>query len=189
MEIVSHNIENKRGIAKAIAALFDDKHGVPGYIRELTLVRLIWAATENKDDGQWKKYQGQPFWSEAALRRMIDNRINKIPIFKDLRHEHSVPKTEIKARIYNSDKKETSIFKILNDFAHAVIVTKEEDSVLSKKGLRRKMAQPLLDNSTSENVFSRYNAVGIKIRMVPEENLSKIEEADIFQFPQVNGIN
>ena len=163
MEIISHNKENKRGIAKAIAVLFDDKNKVPGYLREIVLVRLIWAATENKDDGKWKKYEGQPFWSESALKKMISNRRSGNNPFKDLRHEHSVPKKEIKARIYKSDKSETAIFKILNELAHAVVVTKEEDTLLNKRGYRSKMAKDLLDNSDSENVFSRYNEVDIKI--------------------------
>ena len=133
MEIISHNKENKKGITKAIAVLFDDKNGVPGYVRETALVRLIWAATENRDDGKWKKYEGQPFWSESALMKVIDNRKNRSNSFKGLRHEHTVPKKEIWARIHISDKSESSIFKILYELTHSVIVTKEEDDSLSKR--------------------------------------------------------
>lgn len=175
MNKLSHNTVNKRNIAKFIALLYDDKHQITAYIKEMMLKRLIWAVTENDDDGISKKYNGHPYWSEAALRKVLSNKENRIPKFKDLRHEHTVPKSEIISRITNSDKSEQTIFTILDNLGYAVIISKEEDIRLNQKKLRSRMPDSFIDDGTVENIFSRYIEAGIKVFDVrPLGDLTKL---------------
>src|SRR5690606_29617632 len=91
MEITSHNKKNKKEVAKTIVTIYNSSE----YIRKMLLNRLLWAATENDDEGNYIKYIGQPYWSAEAIEQYKKNIKNKEKDkYKDLRHEHSVPKKE-----------------------------------------------------------------------------------------------
>ena len=52
--------------------------------------------TENSDTGGNVKYIGQPYWSQNAIHHyQSQNKGNVNRNFKDLKHDHSVPKTII----------------------------------------------------------------------------------------------
>ena len=97
--LTSHNKLNKENIAKAIEILYKPENEIKEYIIKMLLDRLLWATTEHTDDGVYKKYLGQPFWSVGAIEKFLDNLANDRNLFDGLRHEHSVPKIEIKKRI------------------------------------------------------------------------------------------
>ena len=73
LSIGSHNEVNKKNIAKSISIIFDSKNALPDYIKKMLLERLLWATTEHDNNGIYKKYEGQPFWSKGALRKLILN--------------------------------------------------------------------------------------------------------------------
>jgi hypothetical protein len=179
-KLKSHNKKNKEEIAKTIEILFDTKNNVPDYLRKMLLERLLWATTENDNDGIYKKYDGQPYWSVGALNKLLDNISNKEKTFHDLRHEHAVPKKEIKEKIENLKNKSTkNILRILNNLGFAVVVTKQEDKKINDTGFRTKMPKQIDLKSNLEIVFSRYIETGIKVCHVGEINLKKIKADDI----------
>ena len=146
----------------------------------MLLERLLWATTENDNAGIYKKYNGQPFWSIGALHKLLENISNKEKIFHDLRHEHAVPKKEIKKNIENlKNKSAKSILRVLNNLGYAVVVTREEDIELNKKGFQTKMPKQIDLKSNIEIVFSRYIETGIKVCLVGDINLKKIKADDI----------
>lgn len=175
----SHNKQNKRNIAKAIAVIYDTNNGIPKYLREIMLKRLLWATTEHDDNGVYRKYEGQPYWTIGAIQQLLKNLADKatnkkVNPYHNLRHEHSVPKIEIEKLINASDKSEKAIFKILDNLGYAVVVSKEEDDFLNKEGYRSKMPSPLQHNSKIDNVFSRYKKVGIKVCDIRNTNLKQL---------------
>ena len=162
--IVSHNKTNKENIAKAIVLIYDYNNNVSDYLKKILLDRLLWATTEHDNNGDYKKYLGQPYWSIGAIRKLLDNMANKRNLFLDLRHEHAVPKKEIKHKILDLETKSyDNIISILDDLGHAVVVSKEEDGLLNKAGYRSKMPIKLSKNPGIEEVFSRYREAGIKV--------------------------
>ena len=54
---------------------------------------------------------------------------------KDLRHEHIVPRILLTDHIIEQDMTQRSIFKFLTRFCKSVIVTKEEDVILSRSNM------------------------------------------------------
>lgn len=184
--INSHNQQNKDKIARTIAVLYDSKNNIPEYIRKMLIVRLVWATTEHDDQELSKKYQGQPYWTTGAIKQFLNNLAERSTnkrynLFQDLRHEHAVPKKEIIARIQKSDKSKEAIFNILNNLGHAVIVSKTEDEELNKKGFRTKMPRALQDNSSIENVFSRYKEAGLKVCDIRNRDLKKLTLQSIIE--------
>ena len=162
-------------MARTIALIYIEEHAIPNYIRKMILTRLIWAVTENDDDGNWKKYNGQPFWSEGALKKVISNLENGNPFWKDLRHEHSIPKKIIISQINNSNKSEEEVYKILDKLGHSTIVSKEEDSQLSKKGLRSTMPSLINKGLNEIDIFSRYREIGIRIYDIGKKDILTID--------------
>ena len=177
--IKSFNLKNKRHVAQTIAIIFDKRHKIPDYLRKRILKDLMWAATENNNEGQKKKYIGQPYWSVGALKKVLNNIGKRLTYFEGLRHEHAVPKKYIIEKIQNSNKKENEIFKIIDNWGHVVVVSKDEDQLLDKRGLRSKMAYPLENNKFIDNVFSRYKAVGIKVCDVRKVDIKKMTKEKI----------
>lgn len=178
----SYNKINKMNIAETIASTYANSD-IPDYIKNAILNRVIWIATENDDNGVYKKYFGQPYWSEGAINQLQKNIIEKIKIDKNLRHEHSVPKKEIIKKIINCNKSKQEIFDILDKYAHSVVVSLDEDRLLDKAGLRSKMPELLQENLNIENIFSRYFVAGIKIYSVGFDNPKdfSIEKIDLLK--------
>lgn len=171
-EVNSFNRENKLAISKAIAALFNQSDFIPFYIQDMTIKRLIWACTEHDNNGVYRKYDGQPLWSEGALAQRLKNIQDKRPLNADLRHEHCVPRKIILEKIYSLKFKNVdAIFEILDKFCHAVIVSKDEDKLLNK--YRSKMQPILTDERTVQNLFARYINSSIEVNDVGGRDLTK----------------
>ena len=183
-KIKSFNELNKKNIAKAISIIFETRNEMPDYIKKMLLERLLWATTEHDNQGNYKKYEGQPYWSKGALRKLISNiavkqNNPKFNPYQDLRHEHSIPKKIIRELTLVNDITNEQAFEILNNFGHAVVVSKEEDKLLNQKKLRSKLAMPLEKIITLEDVFSRYSKAEIQICDVSKINILQLTAVEI----------
>jgi len=100
------------------------------------------------------KYKGCRWWSPDANARYLST-----GNFKDLRHEHVVPRREIRKILLVEHKSPTyeEIREILSTFCLAIVVTKEEDARLNRMGLRSKMP----DDWDCKDRWARYKAAGI----------------------------
>jgi len=184
LSISSHNKVNKENIAKAISIIFDSKNSIPDYIKKMLLERLLWATTEHDNKGIYKKYDGQPYWSKGALRKLISNITEKqnnpkLNPFQDLRHEHSIPKKIIRELTLVNDITNEQAFEILNNFGHAVVISKDEDKLLNQKKLRSKLAMPLDEIKSLSDVFSRYKKAEIQICDVRNSNIFQLTATEI----------
>lgn len=184
LSIISHNEVNKKNIAKSISIIFDSKNAMPDYIKKMLLERLLWATTEHDNNGIYKKYEGQPYWSKGALRKMILNiaekkKNPKLSPYQDLRHEHSIPKKIIRELTLVNDITEEKAFEILNKYGHAVVISKYEDKLLNQKKLRSKLAMPIEKINTMDDVFSRYKIAEIEICDVRNSKILQLTATDI----------
>lgn len=176
---VSHNANVKRKIAKTISLLIDDRNEVAEFIQLFLVDRLLWAATEYDDTERWNKYFGVPFWSDGAINKVIENiNAGKKPD-KELVHEHSVPKCVLGEKLdemyENKQTSEEEIFSLIDKFCHAVVVTKEEDALLNKAGLRSKMPTTFGFND-GDDLFCRYHLAGIKISTLSQLALLELQK-------------
>lgn len=173
--IISHNLKNKENIANAIVLIFDIKNNFPEYLQLMLLERLLWATTEHDDEGKYKKYIGQPYWSIGALRQVQQNLASQRNFAHNLRHEHAVPKKEIRKRIIAlAAKNHENVMTILDDLGHAVVVSKDEDDLLNKAGLRSKMPLDLVEKPLIGDVFSRYKEAGIKVCCISDRDIKRL---------------
>lgn len=184
LSISSHNKVNKENIAKAISIIFDSKNSIPYYIKKMLLERLLWATTEHDNKGIYKKYDGQPYWSKGALRKLISNITEKqnnpkLSPFQDLRHEHSIPKKIIRELTLVNDITNEQAFEILNNFGHAVVISKDEDKLLNQQKLRSKLAMPIDEIKSLSDVFSRYKKAEIQICDVRNSNIFQLTATEI----------
>ncbi len=183
-KISSYNELNKKNIAKAISIIFDTKNDMPEYIKKMLLERLLWATTEHDNQGNYKKYEGQPYWSKGALKKLLFNIAEKqnnpkLNPYQDLRHEHSIPKKIIRELTLINDISEEKSFEILQKYGHAVVISKDEDKLLNQKKLRSKLALPLEKINSLDDVFSRYKMAGIQICEVKNINVLQLTVSDI----------
>jgi hypothetical protein len=184
LSISSHNIINKENIAKAISIIFDTENAMPDYIKKMLLERLLWATTEHDNIGIYKKYDGQPYWSKGALRKLISNITEKqnnakLSPYQDLRHEHSIPKKIIRELTLVNDITKDKAFEILNKYGHAVVISKDEDKLLNQKKLRSKLAIPIENINTMNDVFSRYKIAELEICDVRNSKVLQLTARDI----------
>jgi hypothetical protein len=186
MDIIeSYNKQVKRDLALTISHLYSNS-AIPDNINKVLLNRLLWFATETNDEGKRLKYKGCPYWSSGAVTQLKNNiKRNEKNIYHNLRHEHSVPKKIIVNRIMTSDKSASSIFNLLDWFAHSVIVSLEEDQGLNDKGLRSgfPVGNELLNNNKAENVFQRYIAADIKVYKIGIVDPKTIDPATLKNYP------
>jgi len=182
--ISSHNKNNKKHIATAIATIYMPSNNLPDYILDIILKRLIWATTEYNDQGEWKKYDGVPYWSIGAIRQRRKNISEKVHCDKDLRHEHSIPRSIILKKIKSLQEKSTeNIYDILDKYCHAVVVAKDEDKLLNK--YRAKMPDnQLQENNLVENIFSRYKAAQIKVLNITGVPIDSLSDKEILEIEQ-----
>lgn len=168
----SHNLKLKKRISEFLELVFQ-KSG-DDFLNDQVLNRFLWTATEDNDFDQRVKYLGQPYWSKkAVVQYQKQNTGRKKKNFKDLRHDHSFPKVLIRKEIKNlSEKNSKTIFKILDEYAHAVIITKEEDKKLKEAGFNQKMPE---DFSLTKDIASRYSQVDIEILNVSNCDLKEIK--------------
>ena len=184
LSISSHNKVNKENIAKSISIIFDSKNSIPDYIKKMLLERLLWATTEHDNKGIYKKYDCQPYWSKGALRKLISNITEKqnnpkLSPFQDLRHEHSIPKKIIRELTLVNDITNEQAFEILNNFGHAVVISKDEDKLLNQQKLRSKLAMPIDEIKSLSDVFSRYKKAEIQICDVRNSNIFQLTATEI----------
>jgi hypothetical protein len=153
MNIKSHNPFLKKQISRLISELFINS--ADSHLTEIVVDRLLWTATEDSDEYERVKYLGQPYWSKnAIIQYRAQNNGRKTKNFKDLRHEHLVPRNLIKKYIYAlADKTTENIYKILDKYSHAVVVTKAEDLSLKNIGLNEKMPESFYENG---DILARY---------------------------------
>jgi len=175
-KMISHNIELKREIASYLSHVFstcENKH-----LNKIVLDRLLWTASEDNLDGKRVKYLGQYYWSKAAILKYREKNIGrKMKDFSGLRHEHVMPRKLIKEMIEKKlekpdNKSEDSIFDILESYLHAVIITKEEDTVLNEMG--RNQSMPKSFDKTDE-ILDRYKDTGIEVIFVKDKDLKTLE--------------
>jgi hypothetical protein len=85
------------------------------------LNNVMWAWTEY--DG---KYLGCPYWTRSAI-----DVYRRAHNFKDLRHEHVVPKKCLMAMLFNlPDPTSGIVLEMLSRYLIGVIVTRDEDALL-----------------------------------------------------------
>lgn len=176
-EIAVHNLTNRANIARLVSLLYDPRNEIADYLKKIVLDRLLWAVTENDDAGKWHKYEGQPYWSMGALRQLKENLCEQRLLTQDLRHEHAVPKRVLKEKLLALPTKDVdSVLLLLKVLGHAAVVSKDEDTLLSKAGLRSKMPRDLPGIPTLADVFSRYSEVGIEIIYVGHRDIKQLTE-------------
>ena len=169
--IKNHNLKLKRRIAVFLEQIFASSSDE--FLVELVLDRLLWTATEDNDNNKRVKYLGQPYWSKLAiLQYQKQNQGLKNKNFKDLRHEHIVPRNLIKQFILDLPSKTADdILNILSKYSHAVIVTKAEDQRLKALGLNTNMPKSFYE---SDNIQSRYQTAEIDIINVEGKDLKQL---------------
>ncbi len=98
------------------------------------------------------KYQGCKNWSEGAWAARLNTKV--------LRHDHAVPKKILIEHLTKLIGKATSnsVCEILERLCIGVVITKDEDELLTRQGLRSKLPDGKLDP------WSRYRRAGIIIR-------------------------
>jgi hypothetical protein len=168
----SHNLELKKRISVFLELIFQKSGN--DFLNEQVLNRFLWTATEDNDFGQRVKYLGQPYWSKkAVVQYQKQNTGRKKKNFKDLRHDHSFPKVLIRNKILSLPKKNSEeIFKILDEYAHVVIITKDEDKKLRDAGFNRNMPE---DFSLNKDITSRYSQTDIEILNISDCDLKVIK--------------
>lgn len=129
------------------------------------------------------KYVGCPLWSQKAI--VAYNNLNANKNFDEIFiHEHVVPKDIIRKRLislYSESKLSKEIIKtIIEKCLIGVVILKEEDKVLDRTNLRKKMPPYLegkpLEDYSEEDVWSRYTCLNkflnfkINVCKVKEEN-------------------
>jgi hypothetical protein len=180
MKIESHNSQIKRTVAKTIEVIFQKDNEIPDFLKKILLKRVLWVATEHEDDESFKKYHGKPYWSIGAINQVLENIKSNKKLFHNLRHEHAVPKKVIIDKILElPEVDEKSVFKILDSWGHAVIVSKAEDKILNNHGLRSKMPDTIPLDSKIDIVFARYRKAGIRVCDVRGKDISKLTIEDI----------
>lgn len=120
------------------------------------IAEVLWVWSEF--DG---KYEGNPLVSTDA--RVIMQRGNRKA--NQLVHEHIIPRKLMYERLFNADPAWTKweeIKEFLTIYCVAVVVTKAEDTLLNKEGLRQKMPSDPWVFSQAER-FGRYERVGVEV--------------------------
>ncbi|HXG85242.1 MAG TPA: hypothetical protein VNI84_14570 [Pyrinomonadaceae bacterium] len=90
--------------------------------------------------------------------------INEYPkeCSKSLTHEHVVPLGLLAEYIFSYELIDSNfVYEILNTYCKAAVITNEEDKILNRAKLRSSM--PTGWHFGKEEVFARYNAVGIEL--------------------------
>ena len=124
------------------------KHGV--------LSRVTWVWTEF--DG---KYFGCPNWTDLAVMQFLHEKS-----IKGLRHEHVVPKQVVIGMLLELDSPTPGmVYEICERFLIGVVVTKEEDGLLSCD-YRKTMPAEFFDPTSDEyhDPWLRHRRCGIKWR-------------------------
>jgi hypothetical protein len=112
------------------------------------------------------KYEGCPRWTKLALlRRTVATKEGIKKRFQGLVHEHAVPNRIVAGMLFEQKAPTAeSVRAVFEQFVHAVVVTKEEDNLLSVM-FRQTMPPEFSDpNSTKyHEPFLRYERCEIEV--------------------------
>ena len=174
---IALNILNHR--IKTIKNFNKEEFNVNEQITRELLGRNIWKYSE-----AFGKFKGCPFWSVKAFNQFLlmkEQKKNKIECEKNLRHEHIYPQILLINKLKHLKKPTLNILeKLFKEYAIAAVVTKDENNLLNKAGLR---TSTISDN----NIWFRYKSVKIKLQSNPTNNefykyhLAKMKEADVIE--------
>jgi hypothetical protein len=118
------------------------------------IAQALWVWSEF--DG---KYHGCRYWSQSAW----SNR----QTIKGLRHDHAVPKKLLIGRM--KELRTVATVELVQDVLErnciGVVVTLDEDRLLSRSGLQASMPP-----NSDDDPFSRYRAAGITIRQADSDS-------------------
>jgi hypothetical protein len=172
LNILNHRIKTIKNFSK-------EEFNINEQITRELLGRNIWKYSE-----AFGKFKGCPFWSVNAYNQFLlmkKQKKNKAECEKNLRHEHVYPQILLIKKLKDLKKPTFKILeKLFREYAIATVVTKEENNLLNKVGLR-------ISTISDDNIWLRYKNknVEIKIKHNPTNNeffkyhLSKMREAKV----------
>jgi hypothetical protein len=108
---------------------------------------FLWAWTE-----RYGKHEGRVVSKAASSHEAVHGH-------KGLIHDHAVPRKAVTEMLLHlKSPSADDVHRILKEYCEGVLVTKDEDSLLSKAGLRSRMPK----NWDGKDCYARYKAVGIQ---------------------------
>ena len=172
LNILNHRIKSIKNFSK-------EEFNINEQITRELLGRNIWKYSE-----AFGKFKGCPFWSVNAYNQFLlmkKQKKSKAECEKNLRHEHVYPQILLIKKLKELKKPKLNVLeKLFKEYAIATVVTKDENNLLNKAGLR---TSTISDN----NIWSRYKNVKIKVKSNPTNNefyknhLVKMKEADVIE--------
>ena len=172
LNILNHRIKTIKNFSK-------EEFNINEQITRELLGRNIWKYSE-----AFGKFKGCPFWSVNAYNQFLlmkKEKKSKAECEKNLRHEHVYPQILLIKKLKELKKPKLNVLeKLFKEYAIAAVVTKDENNLLNKAGLR---TSTISDN----NIWFRYKNVKIKVKLNPTNNefyknhLVKMKEADVIE--------
>ena len=172
LNILKYRIKNIKNFSK-------EEFNINEQITRELLGRNIWKYSE-----AFGKFKGCPFWSVNAYNQFLlmkKQKKSKAECEKNLRHEHVYPQILLIKKLKELKKPKLNVLeKLFKEYAIATVVTKDENNLLNKAGLR---TSTISDN----NIWFRYKNVKIKVKLNPTNNefyknhLVKMKEADVIE--------
>ena len=174
LNILNHRIKNIKNFSK-------EEFNINEQITRELLGRNIWKYSE-----AFGKFKGCPFWSVNAYNQFLlmkKQKKSKAECEKNLRHEHVYPQILLIKKLKDLKKPTLNVLeKLFKEYAIATVVTKDENNLLNKAGLRT-------STISDENIWHRYNNknVEIKIKHNPTNNeffkyhLAKMKKAKVLE--------
>ena len=172
LNILNHRIKSIKNFSK-------EEFNINEQITRELLGRNIWKYSE-----AFGKFKGCPFWSVNAYNQFLlmkNQKKSKAECEKNLRHEHVYPQILLIKKLKELKKPKLNVLeKLFKEYAIATVVTKDENNLLNKAGLR---TSTISDN----NIWFRYKNVKIKVKSNPTNNefyknhLVKMKEADVIE--------
>ena len=174
LNILNHRIKTIKNFSK-------EEFNINEQITRELLGRNIWKYSE-----AFGKFKGCPFWSVNAYNQFLlmkKQKKSKAECEKNLRHEHVYPQILLIKKLKDLKKPTLNVLeKLFKEYAIATVVTKDENNLLNKAGLRT-------STISDENIWLRYNNknVEIKIKHNPTNNeffkyhLAKMKKAKVLE--------
>ncbi len=157
LNILNHRIKTIKNFSK-------EEFNINEQITRELLGRNIWKYSE-----AFGKFKGCPFWSVNAYNQFLlmkKQKKSKAECEKNLRHEHVYPQILLIKKLKDLKKPTLNVLeKLFQKYAIATVVTKDENNLLNKAGLRT-------STISDDNIWLRYNNknVEIKIKHNPTNN-------------------
>ena len=172
LNILNHRIKSIKNFSK-------EEFNINEQITRELLGRNIWKYSE-----AFGKFKGCPFWSINAYNQFLlmkKQKKSKAECEKNLRHEHVYPQILLINKLKDLKKPTLNVLKkLFKEYAIATVVTKDENNLLNKAGLRT-------STISEDNIWLRYNNknLEIKIKHNPTNNeffkyhLAKMKKARV----------